>query len=105
MQKYVCILCGYIYDPETGDEDEGIAAGTAFVDIPGDWVCPLCNAGKEEFEPTEQFMAMFLERVQLFCSRYFMDENITYVIRMSVLANYSYDLGFGNFLCCCLLYT
>lgn len=53
MQKYVCILCGYIYDPEAGDEDGGIAPGTAFKDIPDDWVCPLCGAGKDEFEPTE----------------------------------------------------
>ena len=50
MQKYVCILCGYIYDPEVGEEDGDIAPGTAFKDIPDDWLCPLCGVGKEEFE-------------------------------------------------------
>ncbi|QOW62090.1 rubredoxin [Treponema pedis] len=51
--KYVCDLCGYVYDPATGDVDTGIAAGTAFEDIPSDWVCPLCGAGKEAFEKVE----------------------------------------------------
>lgn len=53
MQKYVCIVCGYIYDPEVGDPDHGVAPGTAFQDVPGDWLCPLCGVGKEEFEPIE----------------------------------------------------
>ena len=50
MEKYICKLCGYIYDPAEGDPDGGIAAGTAFIDIPDDWVCPLCGVGKDEFE-------------------------------------------------------
>lgn len=54
MQKYVCIPCGYIYDPELGDEDGGIPAGTAFEDIPDDWVCPVCGVGKEDFEPYDE---------------------------------------------------
>ena len=48
-----CLLytsCGYVYDPEVGDPDNGIAPGTAFEDIPEDWVCPLCGAGKDVFE-------------------------------------------------------
>lgn len=53
MKKYVCTACGYIYDPELGDPDSGIAPGTAFEDIPDDWVCPLCFVGKDEFEPVE----------------------------------------------------
>ncbi|MFC1608159.1 rubredoxin [Candidatus Latescibacterota bacterium] len=53
MQKYVCVLCGYVYDPKFGDEKNGVAAGTAFKDIPDDWVCPLCGAGKDDFEPTD----------------------------------------------------
>jgi len=53
MQKYVCNLCGYIYDPEIGDPDNGVAAGTAFADLPEDWVCPDCGAGVEDFEPAE----------------------------------------------------
>jgi len=51
MIKYRCLLCGWIYDPEVGDPDGGIAAGTAFEDLPEDWVCPECGAGKEDFEP------------------------------------------------------
>ena len=50
MQKYVCTVCGYIYDPELGDPDSGIAPGTAFEDVPDDWVCPVCFVGKEDFE-------------------------------------------------------
>ena len=49
-KKYVCSICGYVYDPEVGDPDNGIAPGTAFEDIPEDWVCPLCGAGKDVFE-------------------------------------------------------
>ena len=51
--KYVCVLCGYVYDPKAGDPENGIAPGTDFEDIGEDWVCPLCGATKEEFEPTE----------------------------------------------------
>jgi rubredoxin len=50
MSKYECAICGYVYDPEIGDEDSGIPAGTSFEDLPEDWVCPLCGAGKEDFE-------------------------------------------------------
>lgn len=49
MKKYECDLCGYVYDPAEGDPDNGVAPGTAFEDIPEDWVCPLCGAGKEIF--------------------------------------------------------
>lgn len=48
--RYVCIVCGWIYDPEEGDPDTGIAPGTAFRDIPEDWTCPACGVGKEHFE-------------------------------------------------------
>jgi rubredoxin len=51
MKKYICDICGYVYDPEIGDVDSGIAPGTAFEDIPEDWVCPLCGVGKEDFSP------------------------------------------------------
>ena len=54
MQKYVCDVCGYIYDPELGDSDNNIAPGTAFEDLPDDWECPLCGVGKDEFSKTEQ---------------------------------------------------
>jgi rubredoxin len=49
MKKYVCTACGYVYDPEQGDPDSGIAAGTPFEDIPEDWVCPVCGAPKSMF--------------------------------------------------------
>lgn len=50
MDKYRCTVCGYIYDPEAGDPDSGISPGTPFDQLPDDWVCPLCGAGKEDFE-------------------------------------------------------
>lgn len=53
MKKYICDTCGYIYDPEKGDPDSGIAPGTAFEDIPEDWVCPLCGVGKDDFSVEE----------------------------------------------------
>lgn len=49
MDKYVCDVCGYVYDPEVGDPDNGIAPGTAFEDLPDDWTCPLCGVGKDQF--------------------------------------------------------
>ena len=53
MAKWECKLCGYIYDSEKGDKDNGIEPGTAFEDIPDDWVCPLCGAGKGDFQKLE----------------------------------------------------
>ena len=50
MTKYVCTVCDYVYDPEVGDPDNGIAPGTAFEDLPDDWVCPECGVDKDEFE-------------------------------------------------------
>ncbi len=50
MEKYVCVICGYVYDPAIGDPDNGVVAGTAFADISEDWVCPLCGASKDDFE-------------------------------------------------------
>lgn len=50
MKKYECKVCGYIYDPVDGDPDNGVVPGTAFEDLPEDWVCPLCSAEKDEFE-------------------------------------------------------
>jgi rubredoxin len=50
MDNYVCTICGYIYDPALGDPENGVAAGTAFEDLPDDWVCPVCGADKDQFE-------------------------------------------------------
>lgn len=49
MKNYECQPCGYIYDPQVGDPDNGVPAGTTFEDLPDDWTCPLCGAGKEQF--------------------------------------------------------
>ena len=54
MKKWVCTLCGWEYDPEVGDPDGGIEPGTAFEDIPDDWVCPVCGASKDDFELVEE---------------------------------------------------
>ena len=50
MDKYICLGCDYVYDPELGDPDNGIVPNTPFEDLPDDWVCPLCGVGKEDFE-------------------------------------------------------
>lgn len=50
MDKYVCSVCGYVYDPEKGDPDSNIEPGTAFENLPDDWVCPICGASKDAFE-------------------------------------------------------
>ena len=50
MDKYECTVCDYIYDPELGDPDNGINPGTPFEEIPDDWVCPVCEVDKSEFE-------------------------------------------------------
>jgi len=54
MKKYICTVCQWVYDPEVGDPESGIAPGTAFEDIPEDWVCPLCGVGKDQFELAEE---------------------------------------------------
>ena len=53
MKKYICTGCQYVYDPELGDPDSGIPAGTAFEDLPEDWVCPVCGLAKDDFEVLE----------------------------------------------------
>lgn len=50
MQKYICKICGYIYDPAIGDPDSGVLPGTEFKDLPDNWVCPICFVGKDQFE-------------------------------------------------------
>jgi rubredoxin len=50
MDKYVCTVCGYVYDPEQGDPDNGVDPGTKWEDVPNDWECPVCGASKDDFE-------------------------------------------------------
>ncbi len=50
MQKWRCLLCSYVYDPAAGDPENGVDPGTPFESLPDDWVCPLCGAGRDEFE-------------------------------------------------------
>jgi flavin reductase (DIM6/NTAB) family NADH-FMN oxidoreductase RutF/rubredoxin len=51
MKKYICNVCGYVYDPAKGDPDNGVPAGTPFEKLPDNWVCPICGAAKSEFSP------------------------------------------------------
>jgi rubredoxin len=53
MDLFKCTICGYVYDPVQGDYAEGIEPGTSFKDIPENWICPICGAGKSEFERIE----------------------------------------------------
>ena len=50
MINYLCKVCGYVYEPETGDTDAEIEAGTECKDLPSDWVCPVCGADRDMFE-------------------------------------------------------
>jgi rubredoxin len=50
METWECLVCGYVYDPALGDPDVGIEPGTCFEDLPDDWICPDCGAGKDMFE-------------------------------------------------------
>jgi len=50
MDRYVCTVCGYVYDPALGDPDSGVKPGTRFEDIPDSWECPVCGAAKSDFE-------------------------------------------------------
>ncbi len=54
MEKYICTVCDYVYDPEMGDPDGGIEPGTSFDDLPDDWVCPECGVERDEFELYEE---------------------------------------------------
>ena len=51
--KYVCDICGYVYDPELGDPDNGVAPGTPWEEVPEEWTCPLCGVGKDQFSEEE----------------------------------------------------
>lgn len=53
MKKYVCDVCAFEYDPAIGMPNKGIAPGTAFEDLPDDWVCPVCGVDKSEFSPVD----------------------------------------------------
>lgn len=53
MDKYVCEVCDWVYDPAVGDPDGGIPPGTKFEDLPDDWVCPICGVGKDQFAKVE----------------------------------------------------
>ena len=55
MERWICTICQYVYDPETGDPDNGIPAGTPFESVPDTWACPLCGAGKDVFEKEQLY--------------------------------------------------
>lgn len=50
MYSYICKTCGYVYDPDEGDDDQGVPPDTPFDEVPGDWSCPNCGADKSQFE-------------------------------------------------------
>jgi len=50
MSKYVCSVCGFVYDEELGLPEEGINPGTTWEEVPEDFLCPVCGVGKSEFE-------------------------------------------------------
>ncbi len=52
--KFVCDICGYVYDEGAGDPENGVAAGTKWEDVPEDWVCPLCGVGKDQFRKEDE---------------------------------------------------
>ena len=52
-RKWQCYFCGYFYDEAAGDPEHGLAAGTAWADVPADWCCPECGAGKTDFAMVE----------------------------------------------------
>ena len=49
--KYVCDVCGYVYDPAVGDPENGVAPGTPWEEVPEDWLCRLCAVGRDQFSP------------------------------------------------------
>ncbi len=53
MKRYMCLICGFIYDEEKGWPDEGIAPGTRWEEVPATWICPECSATKDHFEMVE----------------------------------------------------
>ena len=53
MKQYQCQICGYIYDPAAGDPDNHVPPGTAFENLPPEWVCPICGAAKDQFKPVD----------------------------------------------------
>lgn len=53
MARWRCLVCGYVYDEEKGDEESGVEPGTKFEELPDDWVCPMCGAPKDQFKKIE----------------------------------------------------
>ncbi len=69
MKKYRCVVCGYIYDPEVGDPDSGIAPGTPFEEIPDDWTCPVCGVSKEDFVPLDEETKLEVKKTEILKER------------------------------------
>lgn len=53
MKTFMCVVCGYVYEEAEGRPEDGIAPGTAWADVPADWMCPECNVGKAQFQMVE----------------------------------------------------
>lgn len=63
MEKWVCTVCGYVYDPEIGDPDSGVEPGTSFEDLPDDWTCPDCGVAKDMFEKEQKILHIFVQNL------------------------------------------
>ena len=64
MKKYKCNVCEWVYDPAIGDPESGIAPGTAFEDLPEDWVRPVCGVGKEDSEEVNEYSPPIIKQTQ-----------------------------------------
>ena len=76
MKKYKCSICGYVYDPEVGDSSKGIAAGTAFEDLPADWRCPVCGAPKSAFKPIDQRAMQYIQKRETFVTLFALQDGL-----------------------------
>ena len=82
MEKYICTICEYVYDPELGDPENGIEPGTSFEDLPADWVCPLCGVGKDELRKRPKTLSFLLYR----CCFYYIDNVIAQLSHSAMIS-------------------
>ena len=87
MKKYVCTVCGWVYDPAEGDPEGGIAPGTAFEDIPDDWVCPLCGVSSRRLIPSYNRISYKAEEFLLYDIS---DSAINYLVALFILHYYKW---------------
>ena len=104
MDRYVCTICGYVYDPEQGDPDSGVAAGTKWEDVPDDWECPVCGASKADFEKEQSIIRHLISGVLWLLKnvRYanvFSTAHYTAIPEFGKSLNYAVKIGTDALLC------